>query len=85
MMMNKHDYCVHTIGKVIMELERCARASILTIELLEKSGKYFPDEAKEIVKHIKALCTMQDKHISPILDKEIALAMSEAGESENDI
>ena len=80
--MKTHDYCVHTIGMIIMELERCARASISTIEMLEKAGRYTPEQAKETVAHIKALCTMQDKHISPILDKEISLAMSEIGDDE---
>ena len=80
--MKTHDYCVHTIGKIIMELERCAKASISTIEMLEKAGRYTPEQAKETVVHIKALCTMQDKHISPILDKEISLAMTEIGDEE---
>lgn len=75
--MNTHNYCVHTIGKIIMELERCARASISTIKMLEQAGRYTPEEAKETIAHIKALCTMQDKHISPILDNEIQLAMKE--------
>lgn len=81
--MNTHDYCVHTIGKIVAELERCARASISTIEMLEKAGRYTPEQAKEIVAHIKALCTMQDNHISPILSKEMGLALNEIGGDEN--
>lgn len=46
--MNTHDYCVHTIGKIVMELERCGRASISAIEMLEKAGRYTPEQAKEI-------------------------------------
>lgn len=80
--MNTHDYCVHTIGKITMELEQCARASISAIKMLEQAGRYTPEQAKEIVAHINALCTIQDKHISPIVDKEIQLAMNEIGGDE---
>lgn len=81
--MNTHDYCVNTIGKIIEELERCANASVTTVQLLQKAGKYTPEQANEIKNHIKALCRMQDNHISPILSKEIGLAMNEIGGDEN--
>lgn len=83
--MNTHDYCVHTIGKIIGELERCANASIKTIELLVKAGRYTPEQANETIAHIKALCTMQDNHISPILSKEMGLALNEIGGDENEL
>lgn len=81
--MNKHDYCIETMGKIIMEFERCANASIKTIELLVKAGRYTTEQADEIIAHIKALCRMQDNHISPILSKEIGLSMNDLGGDEN--
>ena len=48
--MNTHDYCVHTIGKIVAELERCANASISVVQLYEKTGKYTPEQANEIKK-----------------------------------
>ena len=81
--MNKHDYCIETMGKIIMELERCANASVKTIELLVKAGRYTTEQADEIVAHIKALCRMQDNHISSIIYNEIGISIRELGGDEN--
>ena len=64
--MNTHDYCVHTIGKIIMELERCARASISTIKMLEQAGRYTTEQAKETVAHQSTLHNARQAHFTHI-------------------
>ena len=81
--MKKHEYTLMIIAMIIAELERCANASVTTIKILEKVGKYTHEQANEIIHLIEALCHLQDDKIFAITDRENELAKQERSGDEN--
>lgn len=82
-MTEKHEYTIMIIGEIVKELIRCAEAGMTVIKLRNARNDISENEFKTARAHLLALCEMQDRHISAILEREIELAKQEREDEEN--